>query len=371
MKTTIAIKNAGLGLILLFCICFFTECSKKNINPTPEIKTPFVSTLAGNDTAGAANKIGYAASFYDPTGVVVDGAGNIFVADFDNNQIRKITPDGSVSLFAGSNTTLYGYPLSGSMNGVGSAASFSDPWGVTIDKNENLYVTDQANGLVRKIDPSGTVSTLAGNSNGIGYADGVGAKASFSQMFGLAVDQTGNVFVADGGNNMIRKISPNGNVSTIAGSGKTGADNGKGVAASFNDPSGVAIDPANNVYVADFGNNEIRKITPNGEVSTFAGNLNLGYSDGTGALASFNHPSAVAVDASGNVFVADDGNCLIRKITPEGATTTIAGTRALGSANGIGTQASFHFPLGIAIDSEGNIYVADSFNNQIRKITFK
>jgi serine/threonine-protein kinase len=364
------LKHLTIAIIVSSFICLFTACSKKS-NPVLKSTIAVVSTFAGNNIAGAVNGIGVAASFYYPTGVAVDATGNVYVADFDNDQIRKINASGSVSLFAGNNTTSNGLPISGSANGVGTMASFSNPYGVAVDMSGNVFVADKVNGLVRKIDPEGTVSTLAGNTHGPGFADGMGAAASFNWLSGVAVDKSDNVYVADYGNNMIRKISPSGNVSTIAGNGKVGADNGDGNLASFNEPSGLAVDASGNVYVADFGNNQIRKINPNGEVSTFAGNLNMGYADGMGIAASFNHPSSVAIDISGNLYVADDGNSLVRKINPAGIVTTIAGSKTLGSANGIGTTASFHYPLGIAVDASGNLYIADSFNNQIRKIELK
>lgn len=185
----------------------------------------------------------------------------------------------------------------------------------------------------------------------------------------MAADGTGNVYVADYENNLIRKISQAGVVSTLAGSGAKGADDGLDTAATFNLPEALAVDASGNVYVADNGNNLIRKVTPAGQVSTFAGSGQPGRGDGTGAAASFSSPFGIAIDANGNLYVADSGNNLIRKITPGGAVTTIAGSGSRGANDGSGSAASFNTPAGIAVDKSGNIYVADEGNNLIRKIT--
>lgn len=330
-----------------------------------------VSTLAGSGAFGSTNGIGTNASFYDPTGVAVDASGNVYVTDFDNNQIRKISPAGVVSLFAGSTIFVAGISAPGSNDGTGAMASFSNPWGIAIDASGNSYIGDSGNCIIRKINPGGTVSTIAGNVLGAGSANGMGLKASFYSPSGVAVDLSGNIYVADDGNNQIRKINPDGVVSTLAGSGETGSVNGTGSSASFNSPVGVTVDKAGNIYVADFGNNEIRKVSPAGQVSTFAGNTVHGSADGTGSSASFFEPTGVAVDASGNIYVSDDGNEKIRKISPAGVVSAIAGNGTIGSANGLGSQASFHFPLGIAVDASGNIYVSDAGNEMIRKITFQ
>ena len=213
------------------------------------------------------------------------------------------------------------------------------------------------------------VSTFAG-SGVVGSADGAGILASFRDPTGVAVDSNGNVYVAEPWNCLIRKISPSGVVTTLAGVGSTsGHTDGNGPQALFSGPSGLAVDSSGTVYVADTWNNLIRKITPGGEVTTWAGSVQ-GYADGTGANASFFGPSGLAVDSNGNVYVADAWNHLIRKITPSGVVTTLAGTARVGGyEDGIGTQASFSGPTGLAIDRSGNLYVADPGNHVIRKIT--
>jgi sugar lactone lactonase YvrE len=318
------------------------------------------STFAGSGLGGAVDGTGTAATFNLPSGVATDASGNIYVAEVNNNKIRKISPAAVV-------TTLAGSGRFGSADGVGAAASFDWPAGVAVDASGNVYVADQGNNTIRKITSAGVVTTFAGSSSA-GAADGAGTAASFNSPTGVAVDGSGNVYVADRNNNKIRKISLAGVVSTFAGSGWAGAADGAGTAASFNLPWGVATDVSGNVYVADQFNNKIRKITQAGVVSTFAGSGSAGAVDGAGAAASFSGPSGVTTDASGNVYVADLYNSKIRKITPDGVVTTLAGSGSLGEADDAGPAASFFGPSGVAIDASGNVYVADRSNSRIRKI---
>jgi tetratricopeptide (TPR) repeat protein/sugar lactone lactonase YvrE len=306
------------------------------------------------------------ARFWAPSGVAVDVKRNVYVADTTNNTIRKITPDGVV-------TTLAGSPgQRGSRDGTGSAAQFFDPSGVALDGSGNLYVADSGNNTIRKITPNGTVTTLAGTAGQRGSTDGTGGAASFNVPGDLAVDGNGNLYVTDKNNFIIRKITSAGAVTTLAGSsGTTGSNDGMGSAARFLSPSGVAVDGSGNLYVADSGNSIIRKITPDGAVTTLAGSAHkYGSSDGVGSQAQFFMPSGVAVDGNGNVYVADTTNKTIRKITPDGVVTTVAGSaRHRGSSDGTGSQAQFFAPCGVAVDGSGNLYVADKNNNTIRKIT--
>ncbi|MFY7885757.1 MAG: NHL repeat-containing protein, partial [Dolichospermum sp.] len=320
-----------------------------------------VSTFAGSGTAGATNGTGTAASFNNPQGVVVDVSGNIYVTDYNNHLIRKITNAGVVTTFAGTGT-------SGAVNGTGTAASFRNPINIALDGSGNLYVADYGNNLIRKISTAGVVTTLAG-SGSIGAANGTGTAASFYWPNGVAVDGAGNVYVADQGNHLIRKITAAGVVTTFAGSGTAGATNGTGTAASFNSPTGVAIDAAGNLYVSDYNNSSIRKITSAGVVTTLAGSGTTGATNATGTAASFNKPYGVAVDGSGNVFVADRFNHLIRKITATGVVTTIAGSGTNATVNGIGTSASFSYPSRLTVDGLGNIFVSSGSENTIRKLT--
>ena len=322
-----------------------------------------VTTLAGSTTTGSFNSNGTTASFYSPTGVAVDPLGNVYVSDEGNKLIRKISPDGGVSTLAGSTG------MTGAANGLRTAASFSFPCGIGVDLYRNVYVSDTDNHMIRKITAEGVVTTLAGS--GVdGSANGNGTAASFCYPSGLALDSFGNVYVADEGNSLIRKITPKGLVSTLAGTaGITGSSNGVGTNASFNYPMGVAVDAYDNVYVADTDNNLIRKITPDAVVTTLAGLGMPGNANGTGIEASFAWPAGIAVDAYGVVYVADTYNHDIRKVTPDGAVITYAGTGLNGADDGPPDKASFSMPLSIAVDSLGNLYVADSLNNMIRKIT--
>jgi sugar lactone lactonase YvrE len=297
-----------------------------------------------------------------PQGVAVDSAGNVYVAESNKHRINKITPDGTVDTLAGRGTAAY-------LDGQGMSARFNTPTGVAVDSAGTVYVADDGNHRIRKITPGGTVSTLAGSGTA-GYAEGTGTSAQFNQPRGVAVDSAGNVYVADDGNHRIRKITPGGTVSTLAGSGTAGYAEGTGTNAQFNNPRGIAVDSAGNVYVGDQMNHRIRKITPGGTVSTLAGTGTYGNVDGPGTSAKFNRPYGVAVDSAGNVYVAGNINQRIRKITPDGTVSTLAGSGTLGYLDGPGSSAQFNQPRGVAVDSAGNVYVADTYNNLIRKITF-
>jgi len=327
-----------------------------------------VTTLAGSTAPGSKDGTGSAASFYVPVAVAVDSNGNVYVADNGNNLIRKITPAVVV-------TTLVVYKTTSGNVSEGFVALFNQPSGVAVDSNGNIYVADSANDQIRKITPTGVISTLAGSKTR-GNTDGTGSAASFNYPYGVAVDSNGNVYVVDNGNHGIRKITSAGVVTTLAGSGTKGNADGTGSAASFYSPAGLAVDSNGNVYVADTGNNAIRKITPAGVVTTLAGVVTTlggistpGNTDGTGSAATFNYPYGVAVDSNGNIYVADNGNHLIRKVTPAGVVTTLAGSSTAGSSDGLGSAASFATPYGVAVDSNGNVYVADRDGSAIRKMT--
>jgi DNA-binding beta-propeller fold protein YncE len=252
----------------------------------------------------------------------------------------------------------------GFADGIGGDAKFSRPSGIASDTAGNLYVADHLNHRIRKITPAGEVSTLAGGKEG--FADGIGGDAEFRHPSGVTIDAAGSIYVVDAFNHTIRKITPAGEVSTFAGSGHGFAD-GIGGDAGFSRPSGIASDAAGNLYVADTYNYRIRKITPAGEVSTLAGS-EKGFADGIGGDAKFDLPSGIASDAAGNLYVVDAFNHTIRKITPAGEVSTLAGGEE-GLADGIGSAAKFNAPRGIAIDAAGNFYVTDSNNHRIRKIT--
>jgi sugar lactone lactonase YvrE len=311
-----------------------------------------VGTLAGSiGQTGSTDASGSAALFAYPDGIAVDGGGNVVVADRNNHVIRRITAGGAVSTLAGA------AGIAGSADGPGAAARFNQPTGVAIDGSGNVYVADAGNSTIRKIAADGSVSTFAGAAGSAGSNDGVGAGARFNAPQGVAVDTVGNVYVADTNNSTLRKITSNGTVSTLAGApGQTGSGDGAGGSARFNQPYAVAVDSSGNVYVADFFNATIRKLTAaTGGVSTLAGAAGqLGYTDGSGSVARFNQPYGVAADNNGNVYVADTYNRVIRKVTSDGGVATVTGTGA-----------RFYYPEGIAVDGAGNLYVADGDNQAI------
>jgi sugar lactone lactonase YvrE len=372
------------------------------------------SHLAGSvGGPGSADGAGSVARFHSPAAVAVDHAGNLYVADVQNNTIRKVSPGGVVSTLAG----LAG--VAGSTDGTGTAARFSSPQGIAVDSSGTLYVADSGNSTIRRITPSGVVTTLAGTAGALGSGDGIGAAAWFWYPRAIAVDSAGTLYVAD--NSTIRKIAAGGVVSTLAGKpGPWGNADGTGSAAQFTSPGGIAVDAAGTVFVADSGNNKIRKITPDGVVTSLAdGNGNVqffynplgvavdragviyvanssynlinkitpgasvtvlagtdsnnysgGTADGSGDAARFTRPGGLAVDGAGMVFVADTNNHTIRKITADGVVSTLAGLAvAVGNTDGTGAAARFDYPGGVAVDGSGNIYVSDAGRQTIRKIT--
>ena len=329
----------------LLVVLLIAACSKKNEpGPATLISLPTVTatvtTFAGSGNPGADNGFGTTASFFLPIAIAVDAAGNVYVADLGNNLIRKINLNGIV-------TTLAGSGAKGAANGPGPNASFSAPSGIAVDAAGNVYVADYGNHLIRKITPDGVVSTLAG-SGAPGAADGQGTAASFFSPTGVATDVAGNVYVADYGNNLVRKISPAGVVTTLA-----GANPAFGY---FNSPTGITADATGNVYVADYRNDRVELINTIGQIIT---------------LAHFYYPSGLTLGAAGNMYVSLPINNQVWQINATGQAVALAGSGLPGSDNGIGAAASFYSPSGIAADAAGDIYVADSGNNLIRKIVIK
>jgi sugar lactone lactonase YvrE len=287
---------------------------------------------------------GSIARFSLPEGITNDSAGNLYVSDFTNGRIRKINSAGIVSTFS---------------------TAASGPRGITIDGSNNFVVADNSSHQIKKIDMSGNVILTVGSSNG--YVDAQGTNAKFSSPNSVVLDGSNNIYLTE--NHRVRKIDASGNVTTIAGlASGTGNADLQGTNASFNNPWGITRDVSGNLYVADFSNNKIRKISPSGNVTTFVGST-AGFVDGQGTNAKLSGPSGLYTDSTGNIYVTENNNFRIRKIDTAANVTTIAGWDG-GFADGIGTNAKFNQPVAITMDSSGNLYVAEQGpNNRIRKIS--
>ncbi len=319
-----------------------------------------VSTFAGTGAAGSTNGTNLSATFNGPVGLTLDTSGNLIVSERSGDDVRKIS-GGIVSTVSGTGAL-------GSLDGPALTATYNIPNALAFDAVGNLYVADIYNDKIRKLSTAGIVTTYAGT-GAPGAMNGAAASATFFQPQGLAIDAGGDLFIADLGNNAIREISAAGIVSTFAGSGAVGSMDGPAATATFNMPSGIAVDSAGTVYVTDTSNHKIRKIA-GGVVSTLAGTgATSPVVNGPGATATFFHPQGIAVDAAGDLLVSDQFNNLIRKITPAGVVSTVAGTGSAGSMDGPGFSATLNQPTGIVVSPSGMIYVADYANNKIRVIT--
>ncbi|MGO8696734.1 MAG: hypothetical protein ACLQVY_03315 [Limisphaerales bacterium] len=396
---------ATTGLFLALGLALSTSESSAQSTVVPYNFTTIAGELEVDFTGGYMDGSGASAQFNYPEGVAVDTKGNLYVADRYNHVIRQMTPRGQNWAVA----TLAGQPgVSGYFDSpTASSAQFNQPRGVAVDTMGNVFVADSGNNVIREITSAGVVSTIAGSYQVYagspigGYVNGPGlGGALFNFPTGIAVDSSDNLYVADNYNNVIRKLTKGSSVnvwdvSLLAGSTNTtgiGANDGTGEGAQFNYPWAVAVDTQGYVYVADTDNNEIRKITPGGVVSTLAGfaptlvteqlyyaGVAFPNNDGTGGGASFFFPSGVAVDSAGNVYAADSFNSEIRKITPGGQVTTLGGQPAFANTypvsdapafnNGSGSDARFFDPVGIAVDGQGNLYVGDTDNCVIREGT--
>jgi sugar lactone lactonase YvrE len=324
-----------------------------------------VTTLAGQAlVSGATNGTGKNAVFNDPAAIVADTHGNFFVADSQNHAIRKITTNGVVTTFAGK------LGVSGSANGTGTGAEFDSPSGLAFDSSGNLFVSDTGNSTIRKIKPSGVVSTFAGIVGESGFTNGAAGSAQFSSPLGIAVAPNGTIYVADSGNHCIREIS-GGVVSTFAGSpGIWGSADGGGTNAQFNGPVGLAFDSRTNLFVSDANNDTIRKITPDGTVTTFAGAAGVdGANDGNSTAARFRSPAELAFDKKGNLFVADSFNQIIREISTNGIVSTVSGAAGIsGASDGVNGLGKFFNPYGLVVAADGSLVVADTYNELVRAV---
>jgi len=324
-----------------------------------------VSSFAGLErTPGSADGVGSAAGFDAPMGLSPSADGSVLLADSANHLIRQLSLGAVVSTLAGTR----GY--SASVEGERNSVRFEDPYAVAVDEAGNAYVADATDHALRKVTPQGRSVVLAGQPGSFGFVDGAAGMARFRTPAGIAVGRDGVVYMADTGNHAIRRIAADGTVSTLAGTGQPGNRDGSGTQAQFNEPYGVAVGSDGVLAVADFANHSLRRVTPAGVVTTLAGSSgNGGFVDGSGSAARLNSPIDVALDAAGTAYVVDRNNHAIRKVTSGGVVSTLAGSGTRGFANGSGRAASFHFPSGIAVDRSGNVLVADTDNQVLRHIT--
>ena len=333
-----------------------------------------ITTVAGNGTSGFSGDGGAATSaeLNNPTSVALDAANNLYIADSGNNRIRKVS-GGNITTYAGKGGI--GYTGDG---GQASAAQLNSPSGVWVDAQGNLDITDLGNYVIRQITPAGVINTIAGN-NTVGFSGdgGPAASAQLNQPFGIVTDAAGNLYFSDTQNNRVRVVTPDGNIRTFLGKSGSGTLCGNGPAsnASLQSPLGLATDAAGNVYVADSRNNCIRMVTPSGNIVTVAGTGASGVSGDGGAAtaAKLARPFGVAIDSAGNLFIADYSNSRIRMVGSGGTISTIAGGTGVGYTGDntgiVATNAQINFPTGVAVDNAGHIYIADSNNNVVRMLT--
>ena len=338
------------------------------VSVNPIFKIGLSTTIAGSGIAGTTDGIGTSAQFNNSIGIVVDAANNLYTVDYGSNNVRKIIPSTKEV------STIAGTGFLGNVNGVGTAASFSNPMGIAIDPaGANLYIAEATGNVIRKIEIATKTVTRFAGTGVAGAIDGAATTARFNSPKGLIVDPTGvYLYVADGGSNKIRRIEiATGIVTTVAGSGTAGSTDGTGTAAKFNGPRGLAIDKTNeNLFVTDYGANKIRKIVLSTKVvSTVAGSGTAAFADGIGIAASFNSPFGICIDGIGNLYVADANNHRIRKIDLATAeVTTYAGNGNLGSKDDVGLNATFNSPKGLVLGANQILYITDTGNYKIRAI---
>ncbi|HUF19083.1 MAG TPA: NHL repeat-containing protein [Thermoanaerobaculia bacterium] len=325
-----------------------------------------IDTVAGNP-ADANHRDGNAqvAAFSHPTGVVADTIGNIYVADSGNHVIRMLTPTAEVRTLAGEP----GAP--GGSDGQGSAARFRNPTGIALDRTGDLLVADSGNCTIRRISPSGFVTTVAGTAGICGFDEGDGGRAQFAHPTGLAVDLNGDIFVADRANHLIRRIR-DGLVTTYAGTPlEVGSRDGRGIGARFYLPFGIAIDALGDLYVADSGNHLIRKITKDREVTTICGiPETFGTNDGECSVARMNRPSGIAIQPNGSLLIADSNNHTIRRVSVDGRMETLAGLASMnGFMDGVQNNARMYYPFGITSGPDGSVWVVELINHALRRGT--
>lgn len=326
-----------------------------------------INTVAGVSDEGRS---AMSAQFFFPNSIAADRNGDLFIADSDIHRIRKITPDGLLITVAGNGT-----PGSSGDGGSATSAQLYYPAGITVDNAGNLYIADTRNQRVRKVTPDGIITTVAGNGGGNGDGDGVPAlQAQLVEPGSVAVDAAGNVFIAETGGHRIRKVDTAGIITTVAGNRTMGfsGDGGPAASAQLAFPAGVAVDGSGNVFIADSANNRIRIVTPNGIIRTFAGDGTIGFAGdgGDAPSAKIAYPQSIVVDGAGNLFIADTNNQRIRKVTPSDVISTVAGNGVygFGGDGGDPTAAEITSPYGVAIDGVNRVFISDTFSNRMRQI---
>jgi sugar lactone lactonase YvrE len=360
-------KTITKPLVFAFCgICIFYATNT-------QAQTSIINTVAGNGVGSYSGNGGAAtdAELHSPEGIAFDPSGNMYFADYYNNVVREVNTSGIISTFAGN--SVLGYSGNG---GYATAAEFARPLGVAIDASGNIYISD-GNSAIRMVNTSGIISTFAGIGTSGYYGDGGPAiSAELNGPFGVAIDDIGNLYIADANNNVIRMVNTGGIISTIAGNGVAGYSGNGGVAtvAELYYPTGVAVDTRNNVYITDYINSVVRMVNSSGTISTFACNGTSGYS-GDGGLATaaeLDNPSGITVDNSGNVYISDESNNVIRMVNTSGIISTFAGNYGDGAGfsgdGGRATSAQLNGPIGIVTDGTENLYISDQFNNRVRLV---
>jgi uncharacterized protein (TIGR03437 family) len=363
-----ASKSHAVGTTALFvapALCLFLAAG-------PALSQSTITTLAGNGSAAYSGDGGpaNAAGLNHPRGLAVDSIGNVYISDVDNRRIRRVSPNGLITTIAGN-----GIPGDSGDGGLAVNASLSDVTGLALDDAGNLYIADAGNRRVRKVTTGGIISTFAGT--GIQGFSGDGGPATSAQLNrpSSVIFSTGSLYIADSSNQRIRRVSSNGTITTVAGNGVAGfsGDGGLATSASLMFPLGMVRDSAGNLYFADGDNNRVRRISPDGVITTVAGNGagRFAGDQGPAISASLNIPEDVALDGAGNMFIADAGNNRVRKIDSFGVITTLAGTGTDGYSGdgGPASEAVLNFPWGLTTDASGNVYIADRVNNRIRVVS--
>ncbi|MGW7712198.1 NHL domain-containing protein [Streptomyces sp. wa1063] len=337
-----------------------------------EDSAPRISTVAGTGVAGFAgdNDAASSAQLKNPYGIAVDSTGTLYFSDLSNHRVRKITTDGKISTVAG--TGAAGYAGDG---GSAATAQLNCPREVAVDRTGTVYVADSANNRIRKITADGKISTVAGTgAAGSGGDNGRAASAQLNKPYGVAVDSTGALYIAEFGGHRIRRVAADGKITTFAGTGAAGSagDGGPAGSAQLNAPYAVAVDRDDAVYIADSVNHRVRRVAGDGKISTVAGTGTAGFAgdDGPATAAKLNKPYGIVVDTTGTLYISEYGNHRVRRVAGDGKISTVAGTGAAGFAgdDGPATAAKLNGPLGLAVDCVDTLYITDYLNNRIRKI---